>query len=175
VLRALWQSLAVRDFPWYTQLHNGYGDTIFTGKYEAMTLLGALAEGVRCLTEGDLVALGEVFGGLLCDGDVVALRGDLGVGKTTFTKGIAKALGVVEPITSPTFGIMAQYSGAMNLIHIDAYRLDGREYLGVLEYFRQPCVVVVEWAENLPELRGNVTRNIRIAAKSSGERCVYLT
>ncbi|MDR0590550.1 MAG: tRNA (adenosine(37)-N6)-threonylcarbamoyltransferase complex ATPase subunit type 1 TsaE [Puniceicoccales bacterium] len=139
-----------------------------------MTLLGMLARGVVCLTEEDLVALGEVFGELLCDGDIIALHGDLGVGKTTFTKGIARALRIAEPVTSPTFSIMAQYSGAMNLVHIDAYRLDGREYLGVLEYVRGPCVVVAEWVENLPELRGNVTRNIRIAAKNNGERCVYL-
>ncbi|MDR1303159.1 MAG: tRNA (adenosine(37)-N6)-threonylcarbamoyltransferase complex ATPase subunit type 1 TsaE [Puniceicoccales bacterium] len=137
-------------------------------------LLKELAAGVVCLTEGDLVALGEVFGGLLCDGDIVALRGDLGVGKTTFAKGIARALGVVEPVTSPTFSIMAQYSGAMNLIHIDAYRLDGREYLGVLEYIHGPYVVVVEWVENLPELRESVTRSVRIVAKSGGERRVYL-
>jgi tRNA threonylcarbamoyladenosine biosynthesis protein TsaE len=121
------------------------------------------------------VALGEVFGGLLCDGDIVALHGDLGVGKTTFAKGIARAIGIVEAVTSPTFSIMAQYSGTMNLIHIDAYRLDGRECLGVLEYVRQPWVMVVEWVENQPELRENVTRNVRIAAKSNGERCVYLT
>jgi tRNA threonylcarbamoyladenosine biosynthesis protein TsaE len=140
----------------------------------AMTLLEALVGGVVCLTEKDLVDLGENFGGLLGEGDVVALHGDLGVGKTTFTKGMARAFQIAEPITSPTFNIMAQYSGAMNLMHIDAYRLDGCEYLGIWDYVRCPCVIVVEWVENLLELQESVTQHIQITAQSDGRRCVQL-
>ncbi|MDR1906992.1 MAG: tRNA (adenosine(37)-N6)-threonylcarbamoyltransferase complex ATPase subunit type 1 TsaE [Puniceicoccales bacterium] len=139
-----------------------------------MTLFEKLENGVVCTKAEDLIDLGEAFGQLLCDGDVVALHGDLGVGKTTFTKGIGKAFQITDVITSPTFNIMAQYYGAMNLIHIDAYRLDDHGHLEVLDYIRHPCVIVVEWPENLVELRDNITRDIRIVMRESGERWVTL-
>ncbi|MDR1435031.1 MAG: tRNA (adenosine(37)-N6)-threonylcarbamoyltransferase complex ATPase subunit type 1 TsaE [Puniceicoccales bacterium] len=139
-----------------------------------MTLKERLKKGIICPTAEDLIALGEAFGKLLGDGTIIALRGDLGVGKTTFAKGIARALGIGEPLTSPTFNILAHYAGTMNLIHIDAYRLERGEYLGVLDYAQHPFVIVVEWAENLVELEGNMTQNIQIMAKKNGERCIGL-
>jgi tRNA threonylcarbamoyladenosine biosynthesis protein TsaE len=89
-----------------------------------MTLLEKLENGVVCTKAGDRIDLGESFGQVLCDGDIVALHADLGVGKMTFTKGIGKAFQITDVATSTTFNIMAQYYGAMNLIHIDADRLD---------------------------------------------------
>jgi tRNA threonylcarbamoyladenosine biosynthesis protein TsaE len=139
-----------------------------------MALLEALGSGIACATAEDLMDLGEAFGGLLGDGDVVALHGNLGVGKTTFTKGIGRALRIADSVTSPTFNIMAQYSGAMHLIHIDAHRLNGPEFLGVWEYAPHPCVVVAEWPENLIELVGNITRDIQIVVRENGERWVTL-
>lgn len=118
--------------------------------------------------------LGEAFGRLLCDGDIVALHGDLGVGKTTFTKGMGRAFRITDSVTSPTFNIMAQYSGAMNLIHVDAYRLDRPEDLGIWEYIQHPCVIAVEWPENLVELRESITQDIQIAVLKNEERWVTL-
>jgi tRNA threonylcarbamoyladenosine biosynthesis protein TsaE len=137
-----------------------------------MTLFEKLERGLTCTTAEKLMDLGEAFGKLLCDGDIVALHGDLGVGKTTFVKGIGRAFRITDSVTSPTFNIMAQYSGVMNLIHIDAYRLDCSECLDVLDYVQPPCVIMVEWPENLIELRENITHTIRITVHENGDRWV---
>lgn len=81
-------------------------------------------------------------------GEVIILRGDLGAGKTTFTKGLAKALGVEETVTSPTFTYVKEYYGRLPLYHFDMYRVaDADEVyeLGLEEYFYKGGVVVVEW------------------------------
>ncbi len=98
----------------------------------------------------ETIALGERMAAYLRPGDVVVLNGDLGAGKTTFTKGIAKGLGIKEIIKSPTFTIIHEYQdGRIPLYHMDAYRLEngGAEYLGLDEYFDGDGVSVVEWAQ----------------------------
>ena len=83
-------------------------------------------------------------------GDVLVLNGDLGAGKTTFTKGLAKGLGISEVIKSPTFTIIREYQdGRLPLYHMDAYRLEegGAEDLGLDEYFDGDGFSVVEWAQ----------------------------
>ncbi|MDR1590594.1 MAG: tRNA (adenosine(37)-N6)-threonylcarbamoyltransferase complex ATPase subunit type 1 TsaE [Puniceicoccales bacterium] len=131
-----------------------------------------LENGIICRTAEKLIDLGEAFGRLLGDGDIVALHGDLGAGKTTFVKGIGRAFRVTDSVTSPTFSMMAEYSGTMNLVHIDAYRLDNSERLEVLEYIQSPYVIVVEWPESLIELRESITHTIRIVARENGDRWV---
>ncbi|MBE6152836.1 MAG: tRNA (adenosine(37)-N6)-threonylcarbamoyltransferase complex ATPase subunit type 1 TsaE [Firmicutes bacterium] len=96
---------------------------------------------------------------------VICLRGDLGSGKTIFTKGIADALGITETITSPTFNIIKEYEGELPLYHMDVYRLDGNvEGLGIEEYYKKGGVVVIEWADMiedyLPEERLDI--NIKV-------------
>lgn len=81
-------------------------------------------------------------------GEVILLNGDLGAGKTTFTKGLAKALGVQDTVTSPTFTYVKEYDGRLKLYHFDMYRVgDADEVyeLGLEEYFYKGGVVVVEW------------------------------
>ena len=102
---------------------------------------------------------------LLRPNDVITLTGDLGAGKTTFTKGIGKGLGVKRIINSPTFTIVKTYQGEKPLYHIDAYRLeDQEEDIGFDEYFYGDGITVVEWpsfiASFLPEerLAINITR-----------------
>ena len=98
----------------------------------------------------ETIALGERMADDLRPGDVVVLNGDLGAGKTTFTKGIAKGLGIKEIIKSPTFTIIHEYQdGRIPLYHMDAYRLEngGAEDLGLDEYFDGDGVSVVEWAQ----------------------------
>jgi tRNA threonylcarbamoyladenosine biosynthesis protein TsaE len=89
-------------------------------------------------------------------GDVIALEGDLGAGKTTFTKGLAEGLGVQRMVNSPTFTIIKEYKGRLPLYHMDVYRVeDSDEDLGFEEYFEGNGVTVVEWAHlidtQLPE------------------------
>ena len=92
--------------------------------------------------------IAAAFASKLVGGDVVLLHGDLGAGKTTFTKGIARALGVKDVVTSPTFTIVKEYEGdRLRLFHMDMYRLTGDiTELGLEEYFeRKDGVTVIEW------------------------------
>ena len=100
------------------------------------------------------ISVGEKIGGNLLEGDIVALRGDLGAGKTTITKGIAKALGIADEITSPTYTLIAEYDGRIPLYHMDLYRISDSEefdHLGVdhLLYGRGICII--EWSERAEE------------------------
>ncbi|MGA5692648.1 tRNA (adenosine(37)-N6)-threonylcarbamoyltransferase complex ATPase subunit type 1 TsaE [Cytobacillus pseudoceanisediminis] len=104
----------------------------------------------------DTMAFSERLGSLLQPGDVLALEGDLGAGKTTFTKGLAKGLNITRNVNSPTFTIIKEYQGRLPLYHMDVYRVeDSFEDLGFDEYFEGNGVTVVEWAhlvkEQLPE------------------------
>jgi len=94
-------------------------------------------------------AVGEALGSQLRVGDLVVLTGDLGTGKTTFTKGLARGLGVTDRITSPTFTIVQEYDGRVPVAHVDVYRLERIQELhdfGFEELLEQR-VTVVEWGE----------------------------
>ena len=100
---------------------------------------------------------------------VICLQGDLGSGKTMFTKGFAKAMQVEEEITSPTFNIIKEYtSGELPLYHMDVYRLDGNvEDLGIEEYYTKGGVTIIEWADMIPDYLPEERLDIKI--KSSNE------
>lgn len=105
--------------------------------------------------------LAEKLSEKLQAGDCITLEGDLGAGKTTFTKGLAKGLGIKRTVNSPTFTIIKEYQGRLPLYHMDVYRLsDSMEDLGFDEYFHGEGVTVVEWAhiieDQLPEERLNI-------------------
>ncbi|SDB99994.1 tRNA (adenosine(37)-N6)-threonylcarbamoyltransferase complex ATPase subunit type 1 TsaE [Shouchella lonarensis] len=109
-------------------------------------------------TVAETLSLAEKLGTLLQAGDVLTLDGDLGAGKTHFTKGLAAGLGVTKMVTSPTFTIIKEYDGRIPLYHMDVYRLEGQEDdLGLSDYFYGDGVTVVEWAhlieEQLPKER----------------------
>ena len=82
---------------------------------------------------------------------VICLKGDLGSGKTVFTKGFAQALEVKEQVTSPTFNIIKEYtSGELPLYHMDVYRLDGKvDDLGIEEYYTKKGVTIIEWSDTI--------------------------
>lgn len=108
-------------------------------------------------SEEETIGLGIKLGSGLSGGDVIALAGELGSGKTRFTKGVALGLGVSENtvVTSPSFSLLNEYEGRCPLFHIDAYRLESLadfEAAGLEEFFYQDGVVVMEWAERWPEL-----------------------
>ena len=89
---------------------------------------------------------------------IMCLEGELGSGKTVFTKGFANALGIKESITSPTFTIIKEYEGELPLYHMDVYRLNGNtEGIGIEEYYNKNGIVVIEWSDTikntLPEER----------------------
>jgi tRNA threonylcarbamoyladenosine biosynthesis protein TsaE len=106
---------------------------------------------------GETAALARSIGEKLRKGDVLALSGELGSGKTCFTGGLARGLGVDEhyQITSPTFTLINEYPAECPLYHFDVYRLDGcsdLDDLGCDEYFSGKGVVVIEWAEKIAEV-----------------------
>ena len=91
----------------------------------------------------ETIEFGNKVGSLLSSGDVILLAGDLGAGKTTFTKGIGQALGIKRVINSPTFTIVKEYHGNLDLYHLDLYRLDGLgSDFDLEEYFEKDGIVV---------------------------------
>ena len=97
-----------------------------------------------------MMELGEAIGQQLQKNNIIALEGDLGAGKTTLTKGIAKGLGIGGVINSPTFTIMKIYDGPIKLYHMDVYRIEAvRDDFELEEYFEDDGVCVIEWASRI--------------------------
>lgn len=110
-----------------------------------------------CNNLADTEKLAYDFANLLNGGEIVTLSGDLGAGKTTFTQFLAKAFGIKEAVTSPTFTLMNSYVGKrLKLYHFDMYRIDDIDEIietGLLEYFgKKDAVCMIEWAENIKQV-----------------------
>ncbi len=115
-------------------------------------------------------AVGERLGAALGPGDVVALTGELGAGKTCFVQGLARALGVARPVTSPTFVMVNEYRGRLPVHHVDAYRtasLTELLDLGLPELFDDGGVTVIEWADKVGPLLP--ARTIRVHLDGVGD------
>ncbi len=124
--------------------------------------------------------LGVALGKLLSKGDFLALTGDLGAGKTAFTRGISRGLGIDHPVTSPTFTIINEYHGPVALAHMDAYRLKTPEELANIGFddYLEDFIIVMEWADKVREMLpddvlwidfkvlGETYRQIRFTTKS---------
>lgn len=108
-------------------------------------------------------------------GDVIALEGDLGAGKTTFTKGLAEGLEITKNVNSPTFTIIKEYKGTMPLYHMDVYRLENSdEDLGFEEYFEGTGVTVVEWAHLIKDQLPPELLTIYLTHNNEGSRNIKL-
>jgi tRNA threonylcarbamoyladenosine biosynthesis protein TsaE len=130
-------------------------------------------------SEKQMERFGFALGHLLEIGDIVGLTGDLGAGKTTLTKAVAKGMGINEHITSPTFTIVNEYEGRLPLYHFDVYRLNDEEELheiGYEEYFFSKAACVVEWANLIPNLMPEETLwlDLRLGTEDPEERCIHL-
>ncbi len=108
---------------------------------------------------------------------VICLDGDLGSGKTVFTKGFAKSLEIKEDVTSPTFTIIKEYtSGELPLYHMDVYRLDGKvEDLGLEEYYQKGGVCIIEWSETIRDYLPEERLDIRIKVVGEEKRVIIIT
>ncbi len=105
--------------------------------------------------ERETLDVASSFAGSLVRGDVVALTGDLGAGKTVFARGVARSFGVNEDVTSPTFTLIHEYPCSPPLYHMDMYRMESIDEIrniGVEDYLYGDGVCLVEWAEKLGEL-----------------------
>jgi len=118
---------------------------------------------IQAVTEEDTILIGEKLAQLLKPGDVLTLEGQLGAGKTTFTKGLAKGIGVKRHISSPTFTIIKEYEGKLPFYHMDVYRLENSEEdIGFDEYFNGDGVTVVEWAQFIEDFLPSERLTIKI-------------
>jgi tRNA threonylcarbamoyladenosine biosynthesis protein TsaE len=138
---------------------------------------------IICHTPEETETLGKCFSLFLVKGSVAALRGPLGAGKTCFTKGIARGLGITEEITSPTYTIVSEYEAVLSggetvpFYHIDAYRLKGDDdfsAIGGEEIIFGGGVSVIEWSENIPGFIPAHALNVDFEIKESGERLVRI-
>ncbi|MDQ5874551.1 MAG: tRNA (adenosine(37)-N6)-threonylcarbamoyltransferase complex ATPase subunit type 1 TsaE, partial [Actinomycetota bacterium] len=109
---------------------------------------------------------------VLLPGDVITLSGDLGAGKTTFVQGVASALGVTAPVTSPTFVIIHHYEGRFPVVHMDVYRLDYIQEvldLGFEELLQPDAVMLVEWGEAVSPLLPRRYLDVEIRRMDDGD------
>ena len=123
----------------------------------------------------ETITLGEKIGRLLKKGDIIAMQGTLAAGKTTITKGIAKALGITDTITSPTFCLISEYQGTMPLYHMDVYRLDGTEdfiNLGTDDMLYGDGVSIIEWSEKIMDELPSRTIILRLTPQEDGSRII---
>jgi tRNA threonylcarbamoyladenosine biosynthesis protein TsaE len=117
-------------------------------------ILNQLEGAVCSRSAAQTEALAARFASVLPVDTVLALHGDLGAGKTTFVRGLARAWGIKEPVTSPTFNLYSIYQGERQLIHLDAYRLNSEADLDALmieDFLRSPWCFAVEWPERIPD------------------------
>ncbi len=121
---------------------------------------------MESLCEEDTYALGEKIGREAKPGEVYTVIGDLGAGKTALTKGVAKGLGIKEPVSSPTFTIVQEYEeGRLPLYHFDVYRIgdvEEMEEIGFEDYLGSGGVCLIEWADLIREILPGTYREIRI-------------
>ena len=125
----------------------------------------------------ETITLGEKIGRLLKKGDIIAMQGTLAAGKTTITKGIARALGITDTITSPTFCLISEYQGTMPLYHMDVYRLDGTEdfiNLGTDDMLYGDGVSIIEWSEKIMDELPKTTIILKITPQNDGTRLIEI-
>lgn len=121
--------------------------------------------------EETLAAAAEVAAKLSA-GDIILYEGDMGAGKTHFTKGIAKFLNVDDEVTSPTFALVNEYSGDLPLFHFDLYRIDSYDDLyaiGFFDYLDRDGIIAAEWSENIAELKEELGEVVTVCIEKLSE------
>ena len=120
----------------------------------------------------DTEAIAEKLGRVLKSGDVVAYFGGLGMGKTAFTRGLAKGMGITADVSSPTFAIVNDYGGNPPLVHFDMYKVESWDDLyssGFFDYLDMGAVLAVEWSENIENALPENTIRVTIQQGESPE------
>ena len=127
--------------------------------------------------EYDTIEIAQNFESEKFENMIICLDGELGSGKTVFTKGIAQALGIEESITSPTFTIIKEYlTGEMPLYHMDVYRLDGNaDGVGIEEYYNKGGIVVIEWAKTIKDILPEERIEIKFKVMDEDKRMLVIT
>lgn len=137
-----------------------------------MTILEQLRAGVATSSAEETRTLAAELATALPPNSTLALHGNLGVGKTTFVQGLARGLGISEPVTSPTFNIFTLHRGRTHLLHLDAYRLETArqvEDLLLADFMIAPWCLAVEWPENISDWLPPDTLHLKLGI-TAGER-----
>jgi len=126
-------------------------------------------------SEDDTIELAQNFESEKFPNMVICLNGELGSGKTVFTKGFAQAMEITDTITSPTFTIIKEYEGDMPLYHMDVYRLDDDSSdIGIEEYFNRDGVCIIEWADNIKGILPKERLDIKFKVIDENKRCLVI-
>lgn len=124
--------------------------------------------------EEELIEWGQRLGGLLQEQDILVLTGDLGAGKTTFTKGLARGLGIKQMIKSPTYTIVREYEGRLPLYHLDVYRIgEDPDSIDLDDFLFGEGVTVIEWGELLEDSLPDDYLKLTILKKADGRELVF--
>lgn len=127
--------------------------------------------------ESEMVRLGKAFGDTLKNGGVIYLEGDLGAGKTTFSRGIIQGFGHQGAVKSPTYTLVEPYElPAVNIYHFDLYRLadsEELEYMGIREYFEDKNICIIEWPERGTGVIPNPDVKLTIMHYNEGRKLIF--
>jgi tRNA threonylcarbamoyladenosine biosynthesis protein TsaE len=131
-------------------------------------------------SDTETVEVGREFAATLKGGDIVALHGNLGAGKTVFARGVARGLGITEPVTSPTFTVVQEYEGPdLRLYHIDLYRLQDEDdaiAFGIEDFLNDPeAVTLLEWAERIAGILPEEHRAVAIESPDANTRTLAIS
>lgn len=140
-------------------------------------LLEQLRAGITTHSAEETEALAGQLAGLLPENHVLALHGDLGAGKTTFIRGLARGWDIHEPVTSPTFNLYTLYQGTRQLVHLDAYRLESGADLDALmidDFLREPWCFAVEWPERIADSIPADAWHLHLHINEAHEHCIRL-
>ena len=141
------------------------------------TLMQRLYRGITTGTADETIQTAHDFAFLLPENQVLALHGNLGVGKTTFIRGLAQAWKIPESITSPTFNLYSLYQGTRQLVHLDAYRLSSSadlEALMIDDFLSPPWCLAVEWPDRIIEELPADAWHLHLSIDSDRKHCIYL-
>ncbi|HPF83649.1 MAG TPA: tRNA (adenosine(37)-N6)-threonylcarbamoyltransferase complex ATPase subunit type 1 TsaE [Bacilli bacterium] len=127
-------------------------------------------------SEEETIELAQNFESEKFPNMVICLNGELGCGKTMFTKGVANALGINENITSPTYTIVKEYLyGELPLYHMDVYRLDGNtEGVGIEDYYNKGGIVIIEWAQTIKDILPSERLDIKFTVTDENKRILII-
>lgn len=123
-------------------------------------------------SENETRELAKKIAEKLCAGDVILYNGEMGAGKTAFTKGLAEFFGTEEEVTSPTFALVHEYPGRVPIFHFDLYRISGFDDLyaiGFFDYLDRGGILAVEWSENITGLDDELENVVMIGIEKLGE------
>ena len=131
---------------------------------------------IKAYSEDDTIELAQNIESEKFPNMVICLEGDLGSGKTLFTKAFAKADGIADNITSPTFTIIKEYEGELKLFHMDVYRLsDIKQDIGIEEYFTKKGVCIIEWSDLIEDILPKNRLDIKIRILGENTRQFIIT